>query len=148
MFFPKLRLGIYSEKKSWNYVGMPKKPNPTKKKNNNNNEKQTQQPPNPPKPTLLLHLSDLKPGPEGVPIFAYNHSEGHGAVIGGHVYRGQALRNLTGRYLFGDLFTKYEIAIYIITSNTIHGLSTPKWEYYFKSKYQTSTLSELVSKTC
>ena len=117
MFFPKLRLGIYSEKKKAEIMSeCQKKPNPTKKKKKKKQRKtNTTTPSNPP---LLLHLSDLKPGPEGVPIFAYNHSEGHGAVIGGHVYRGQALRNLTGRYLFGDLFTKYEIAIYIITPNT------------------------------
>ena len=116
---------------------MPKKPNPTKKKKQHQRKINTTTP-----PPLLLHLSNLKPGPEGVPIFAYNHSEGHGAVIGGHVYRGQALRNLTGRYLFGDLFTKYEMAIYIITSNT--------WSIDPKMRilYQTSILSELVSKIC
>lgn len=46
MFFPKLRLGIYSEKKKLKLCRIAKKKNltqPTKKKNNN--EKPTQQPP-------------------------------------------------------------------------------------------------------
>ena len=109
--FPPVKIGhLFREKKLKLCRNAKKNPNPTKKKTTTTTKNQHNNPP-PQHPTLLLHLSDLKPGPEGVPIFAYNHSEGHGAVIGGHVYRGQALRNLTGRYLFGDLFTKYEMAI-------------------------------------
>lgn len=51
MFFPKLRLGIYSEKKKLKLCRIAKKKNltqPTKKKNNN--EKPTQQPPPPKTP--------------------------------------------------------------------------------------------------
>ena len=99
---------------------MPKKPqNKPKPKKKIKQQSKQNTPTTPSKKTYFYGICfDLKPGIEGVPIFVYNHSEGPGAVIGGHVYRGQALRNLTGRYLFGDLFTKYEIAIYIITSTT------------------------------
>lgn len=45
-------------------------------------------------------------GPEGNPIFTYNHSKGPAAVIGGYVYRGLSIKNLTGRYLFADIFSK------------------------------------------
>lgn len=47
-------------------------------------------------------------GLEGDPIFTYNHSKGPAAVIGGYVYRGPSIRNLTGRYLFADMFSKYD----------------------------------------
>lgn len=47
-------------------------------------------------------------GLEGDPIFTYNHSKGPAAVIGGYVYRGPSIKNLTGRYLFADMFSKYE----------------------------------------
>jgi glucose/arabinose dehydrogenase len=36
------------------------------------------------------------------PTFTYGHSDGLCAVIGGHVYRGDALPDLTGKYVFGD----------------------------------------------
>jgi hypothetical protein len=45
--------------------------------------------------------------PEGEPVFVYNHSNGAAAVIGGYVYRGNAMKNLTGRYIFADMFTRY-----------------------------------------
>jgi glucose/arabinose dehydrogenase len=42
--------------------------------------------------------------PDGVaPIFEYSHAEGGCTVIGGYVYRGDAIPELTGAYLFGDL---------------------------------------------
>ncbi len=42
--------------------------------------------------------------PDGViaPVYAYGRSEGT-AVMGGHVYRGDAIPELRGAYLFGDL---------------------------------------------
>ncbi len=37
------------------------------------------------------------------PSFSYSHRGGACAVIGGHVYRGDVLSDLYGKYLFGDL---------------------------------------------
>jgi glucose/arabinose dehydrogenase len=42
--------------------------------------------------------------PDGVPpIYEYSHAEGGCTVVGGYVYRGAAIPELTGAYLFGDL---------------------------------------------
>ena len=42
--------------------------------------------------------------PDGVaPIYEYSHAEGGCTVIGGYVYRGEAIPELSGAYLFGDL---------------------------------------------
>ena len=42
--------------------------------------------------------------PGGVtPIYEYSHGEGGCTVIGGYVYRGEAIPELSGAYLFGDL---------------------------------------------
>jgi glucose/arabinose dehydrogenase len=38
------------------------------------------------------------------PIYVADHSGGNGAVIGGFVYRGSAIPELHGTYLFGDFF--------------------------------------------
>ncbi len=38
------------------------------------------------------------------PIYAYNHNMGQ-SVIGGYVYRGQALKALKGHYIFGDFIS-------------------------------------------
>jgi glucose/arabinose dehydrogenase len=53
-------------------------------------------------PTPTLHPPD--PIPPGVtdPIHEYDHNEGS-AIIGGFVYRGQAMAALQGTYFFGDL---------------------------------------------
>ncbi|XP_061174344.1 HHIP-like protein 1 [Saccostrea echinata] len=45
-------------------------------------------------------------GLEGRPVYVYNHSQGPAAVIGGYVYRGNSIKNLTGRYIFADIFAK------------------------------------------
>ena len=37
------------------------------------------------------------------PIYEYSHAEGGCTVIGGYVYRGEAIPDLSGAYLFGDL---------------------------------------------
>jgi glucose/arabinose dehydrogenase len=43
------------------------------------------------------------PPPDAVPpYFEYDHGNGSCAVVGGFVYRGQAIPALQGRYLFGD----------------------------------------------
>ncbi|XP_062620911.1 HHIP-like protein 1 isoform X2 [Saccostrea cucullata] len=43
-------------------------------------------------------------GPEGRPVYVYDHPQGPAAVIGGYVYRGNSIKNLTGRYIFADIF--------------------------------------------
>ena len=42
-------------------------------------------------------------GRERTPLFAYPHSSGNGCIIGGFVYRGRALPDLAGHYIFGDI---------------------------------------------
>jgi hypothetical protein len=37
-----------------------------------------------------------------VPIAEYDHSQGDTAVIGGYIYTGTAIQNLSGAYIFGD----------------------------------------------
>ncbi len=37
-----------------------------------------------------------------LPVFEYDHDDGSCAVVGGYVYRGQAIPGLTGAYLFTD----------------------------------------------
>lgn len=39
------------------------------------------------------------------PIFEYSHEKGRCSVIGGYVYRGRELPNLTGTYVYGDYCT-------------------------------------------
>jgi glucose/arabinose dehydrogenase len=39
------------------------------------------------------------------PLYEYNHDDGNCAVIGGFVYRGSAIEELVGTYLFGDWCT-------------------------------------------
>ena len=45
--------------------------------------------------------------PEGAvrPLYEYSHDDGGCTVIGGYVYRGEAIPELHGAYLFGDLCT-------------------------------------------
>lgn len=44
------------------------------------------------------------------PTFAYGHTDGWCAVIGGHVYRGDALPSLYGDYVFGDFCRRSIVA--------------------------------------
>ena len=44
------------------------------------------------------------------PTFSYGHRDGMCAVIGGHVYRGDALPDLVGKYVFGDFCSRALIA--------------------------------------
>ena len=45
------------------------------------------------------------------PTFTYLHANGYCAVIGGHVYRGSAMPELVGQYIFGD-YCKQAILVY------------------------------------
>lgn len=48
-------------------------------------------------------FGDEVPGGGAPPVYEYPHAEGGCTVIGGYVYRGEAIPELTGAYLFGDL---------------------------------------------
>ncbi len=50
-----------------------------------------------------LPFIDQPIGPHVPPTFSYAHRSRFCAVIGGHVYRGNALPDLAGKYVFGDL---------------------------------------------
>jgi len=50
-----------------------------------------------------LPFIDQPIGPHVAPTFSYGHLSRFCAVIGGHVYRGDALPDLAGKYVFGDL---------------------------------------------
>jgi glucose/arabinose dehydrogenase len=47
-------------------------------------------------------FSGVAPKKRVDPIAEYNHDDGRCAVIGGHVYRGKAIPELYGAYLYGD----------------------------------------------
>lgn len=51
-----------------------------------------------------LHPYSDETAPDGLvdPFFEYSHADGHCSVTGGTVYRGEALLDLQGVYLFGD----------------------------------------------
>jgi hypothetical protein len=58
----------------------------------------------------------LPPGFDGVdPLAQYDHSEGDRSITGGFVYRGSALPELVGRYVFGDLISG---RLFVMTPNT------------------------------
>ncbi len=52
------------------------------------------------------------------PTFSYGHRAGLCAVIGGHVYRGDALPDLDGMYVFGD-FCRRALISYDPTSGVL-----------------------------
>lgn len=53
--------------------------------------------------TLLKFPEDLPIANYTSPIYEYDHNGGHAAVIGGYVYRGEAIDGLQGTYFFADL---------------------------------------------
>ncbi|NNF63426.1 MAG: hypothetical protein HKN07_04130 [Acidimicrobiia bacterium] len=55
------------------------------------------------------------------PTFTYLHSNGYCAVIGGHVYRGSAMPELVGQYIFGD-YCKQAILAYDPATDEIREL--------------------------
>jgi glucose/arabinose dehydrogenase len=46
------------------------------------------------------------PTPFTMPVAGFYHDDGGCAVIGGHVYRGDAMPGMRGRYLYGDICTR------------------------------------------
>lgn len=60
--------------------------------------------------TEYLDAQDLSYSDTQAPYYEYAHTSGKGSVIGGHVYRGNNLKGLLGKYLFAD-FVSGEIFI-------------------------------------
>ena len=71
------------------------------------------------------------PRPEGNvdPVFEYRHGDRPGgcSVTGGHVYRGTAIPQLVGAYLFGDYCTSalWALSVDDAGATTFHDLDTP-----------------------
>jgi glucose/arabinose dehydrogenase len=53
------------------------------------------------------------------PVYTYNHGGGPCAVVGGYVYRGNAIPTLDGTYLFGDFCTGGVEAIVVANGTTL-----------------------------
>ncbi len=49
-----------------------------------------------------FNFSTQNPNNPAFPIFNYNHGQNDRSITGGYVYRGSAIGNLFGRYIFGD----------------------------------------------
>lgn len=57
------------------------------------------------------HMSDRYPDPSSgweAPLLAYGHESGQCSVAGGYVYRGSAIPDLVGSYLFADMCSSRE----------------------------------------
>lgn len=48
------------------------------------------------------HIDPCDPGAFVLPVAAYRHGQGDCTIVGGYVYRGAAIPELRGTYLFGD----------------------------------------------
>jgi glucose/arabinose dehydrogenase len=79
-------------------------------------------------------VAHRRPPPNAVPpVYEYNHRSGRCAVTGGYVYRGKALPELDGWYVFGDYCEGAIIALrivagswrrYVISGASVEGLSS------------------------
>lgn len=56
--------------------------------------------------TQVYNEGDPDPGNATPPIYEYDHGNGRCSVTGGHVYRGEAIPALTGRYVFADFCSR------------------------------------------
>jgi len=63
------------------------------------------------------------PDPTIYPVFAYSHENGRCSVTGGHVYRGPAIPQLDGVYVFGDYCTGEVFGLNVSTETTLRALS-------------------------
>ena len=63
--------------------------------------------------TLVTALEPTLPAGLTDPIYEYDHNSGGVAIIGGYVYRGQAIPELRGKYLFAD----HEGSIFSLSRN-------------------------------
>ncbi len=52
-----------------------------------------------------LGFAGADPGGTTFPVYEYDHSNNRCSITGGYVYRGSAIPDLTGQYLFGDFCT-------------------------------------------
>ncbi len=71
-------------------------------------------------------MGSLDPGEHRPPDFTYWHTDGYCGVIGGHVYRGDAIPALAGSYVFGD-FCRGEVLVMDPDRRTVRrtGLEAP-----------------------
>ena len=73
-------------------------------------------------PVMLAEVSPVF-GIEAPPVYEYDHGVGN-CIIGGHVYRGTALPELEGKYIFGDNGTQLVYALeYDELTNTSLGVT-------------------------
>ncbi len=66
--------------------------------------------------TLLKFPNELPIANHTLPIFEYDHDGGGAAIIGGYVYRGEAINGLEGTYFFADIVTN-EVTSFRFTDN-------------------------------
>ena len=66
--------------------------------------------------TLLKFPNELPIANHTLPIFEYDHDGGGAAIIGGYVYRGEAINGLEGTYFFADIATN-EVTSFRFTDN-------------------------------
>ena len=65
------------------------------------------------------------------PVYDYDHGEGRCAIIGGYVYRGAAIPELQGQYLFSDLCTgfirglSFESGVAVVKEAPMVNVGTP-----------------------
>src|SRR5688572_3202721 len=53
----------------------------------------------------FCHEGPCSPTGRTMPLYEYAHADGRCSVTGGFVYRGQAVPELVGRYVFGEYCT-------------------------------------------
>jgi glucose/arabinose dehydrogenase len=82
--------------------------------------------------TLCLGVGGLCTAPGlTAPVYDYDHGGGRCAIIGGYVYRGAAIPELQGQYLFSDLCTgfvrslSFESSVAVVSEAPMVNVGTP-----------------------
>lgn len=73
--------------------------------------------------TQLNYPDDLPIANYIPPIYEYDHNGGHAAVIGGYVYRGEAIDGLQGTYFFADINNRTITSFHLTESGQITELT-------------------------